>query len=672
MQTRTFNGQSFLETLLLLALIVMASIRASAQIYSVVGFDPQGDGRDTALADAAQLSYRYDKQQDLLWLRLSLYGIPHEQSFGVHLAFDTGGDETAKLNWWGGNKAFKFDRLVTARVARGESGYQGTIGLSDAAGAQSKQFNNLLQHDLQIRVDGDAILIGVKRTDITDQFKFKLIAAVGSQQQWNDDLPNVGAITIDLAAERPPRGLAEIDVSRNNLAFAADYKTLANQRPPVIIKKGQGKQPLILIPGMYSSARSFAEFIARNQARYKFYVVTPPGLQGTPARPMPAAGTSFSNLTWTRQLEQDILALIRGEKLVKPVIVAERQPGSVAAMELALEQPDQIGGVILVGTNLTQFFLSPKDPGRKSPVTLPERVKLVDEGWAVKWFKYVTLETWNSGDLLPEWFSSDAARAQQAWEELEAAPLPVKIRYLCEYWASDVTLRLDRLRAPVLAVIPNFDEKFLANPTNSFTKTSFVDPWEPLASKQPKLELVKIPDARLLVLEDQPNQADDAIAMFVAKMEGSKSMKSTQIVNRSAPGATVAPLLIYEDVAKAIDWLCDTFGFTERLRAAGPDGKLNHAQLAIAEGSVILGRQGGEFRVPRPKEVSQYVFVHVEDVDKHFEQARGRGAQILQPPMDMPFGERQYTAEDPWGHRWTFSQSIADVAPGAWGARQAK
>ena len=142
------------------------------------------------------------------------------------------------------------------------------------------------------------------------------------------------------------------------------------------------------------------------------------------------------------------------------------------------------------------------------------------------------------------------------------------------------------------------------------------------------------------------------------------------VVNRSAPKATVIPILVYEDVAKAIEWLCDTFGFTERLRAAGPGDSVIHAQLAIAEGAVMLGRQGGEFRPPRPNEVSQYVTVHVENVDEHFERARQSGARILKSPADMPFGERQYTVEDPWGHRWTFSQSIADVAPEAGGARQ--
>jgi len=50
-------------------------------------------------------------------------------------------------------------------------------------------------------------------------------------------------------------------------------------------------------------------------------------------------------------------------------------------------------------------------------------------------------------------------------------------------------------------------------------------------------------------------------------MAMAKSQKNPAIVNRSAPGATVVPVLVYEDVGKAIDWLCGAFGFEERLRA---------------------------------------------------------------------------------------------------------
>jgi uncharacterized glyoxalase superfamily protein PhnB len=138
--------------------------------------------------------------------------------------------------------------------------------------------------------------------------------------------------------------------------------------------------------------------------------------------------------------------------------------------------------------------------------------------------------------------------------------------------------------------------------------------------------------------------------------------------NRSAPSATVVPVLVYEDVGEAVDWLCKAFGFSERLRYTGRDGRVTHAQLAIAECAVMLGARGGEFRPPRPGEVNQYVVVHVDDVDGHFAQAKRFGAKIRQPPADQPFGERQYTAEDHAGHRWTFSQHVADVAPEEWGA----
>lgn len=144
------------------------------------------------------------------------------------------------------------------------------------------------------------------------------------------------------------------------------------------------------------------------------------------------------------------------------------------------------------------------------------------------------------------------------------------------------------------------------------------------------------------------------------------------VSNRSAPTATVVPVLIYEDVGEAINWLCRAFGFTERLRHAGRDGTVSHAQLAIAEGAIMLGRQGDTFRPPRPGEVSQYVLIHVDDVDRHFEHAKQFGARIVKPLTNMPFGERLYTAEDHAGHRWTFSQHVADVAPEAWGATPAR
>jgi uncharacterized glyoxalase superfamily protein PhnB len=133
--------------------------------------------------------------------------------------------------------------------------------------------------------------------------------------------------------------------------------------------------------------------------------------------------------------------------------------------------------------------------------------------------------------------------------------------------------------------------------------------------------------------------------------------------NRSIPSATVIPVLIYPDVRAAVAWLSEAFGFKERVKI----GEDHRSQMAIGDGAVIIGDVRGDRRPPRPQESTSSVMVRVLDLDAHCEYAHEHGARILDQPCDFPFGERQYSAEDPWGHRWTFSETIADVAPEEWG-----
>lgn len=142
--------------------------------------------------------------------------------------------------------------------------------------------------------------------------------------------------------------------------------------------------------------------------------------------------------------------------------------------------------------------------------------------------------------------------------------------------------------------------------------------------------------------------------------------------NRSAPPGAVVPVLRYNDVGKAIEWLSGAFGFIERLRTAPEaDGTIHHAQVAAGGGSVILTGRTAEQRSSSSSSahgLSQGIYVQVKDVDRHFEQARQFGARIVSEPRTCEFGERQYSAQDLEGYCWTFSQSVADVAPEEWGA----
>jgi PhnB protein len=126
----------------------------------------------------------------------------------------------------------------------------------------------------------------------------------------------------------------------------------------------------------------------------------------------------------------------------------------------------------------------------------------------------------------------------------------------------------------------------------------------------------------------------------------------------------ITPYLLYEDVGSALDWLAQAVGFHERMRLPGPDGKITHAEMELADGVVMMGNPGPEYRNPRRLgQVTQSIYVYVEDVDKHFEHARGAGATILAEPEDQFYGDRRYSAVDLEGHEWHFAQHVRDVAP---------
>jgi uncharacterized glyoxalase superfamily protein PhnB len=133
--------------------------------------------------------------------------------------------------------------------------------------------------------------------------------------------------------------------------------------------------------------------------------------------------------------------------------------------------------------------------------------------------------------------------------------------------------------------------------------------------------------------------------------------------NRSIPSAQVIPVLVYPDVREAVAWLEEAFGFVERLQI----GDSHRSQLRFGDGGLIVGDVRGERRPPQEGIETHSVVVRVDDARAHCEHARAHGARILMEPTDFEYGERQYSAEDPAGHRWTFSETLRDVHPDEWG-----
>jgi uncharacterized glyoxalase superfamily protein PhnB len=128
----------------------------------------------------------------------------------------------------------------------------------------------------------------------------------------------------------------------------------------------------------------------------------------------------------------------------------------------------------------------------------------------------------------------------------------------------------------------------------------------------------------------------------------------------------IAPYLYYEDARAAVDWLCRAFGFEKVAVFEGEDGRVEHAELRLGDGTVMLGQPGRDYRNPNHAgRGTAGVHVYVDDVDAHFEQARSAGAVIHTEPTDQPYGDRRYDCDDLEGHNWFFATAMSPRASGA-------
>ena len=128
----------------------------------------------------------------------------------------------------------------------------------------------------------------------------------------------------------------------------------------------------------------------------------------------------------------------------------------------------------------------------------------------------------------------------------------------------------------------------------------------------------------------------------------------------------VMPYLHINGAAAAIDFYGEIFGAKERMRMAGPDGKVGHCELELGDSVIMLADEFPEMGAQSPKTIGGTpvtVMVYVDDVDTVFDRAVKAGATSLRPVEDKFYGDRGGEFEDRWGHRWSIATHIEDVAP---------
>ncbi len=104
---------------------------------------------------------------------------------------------------------------------------------------------------------------------------------------------------------------------------------------------------------------------------------------------------------------------------------------------------------------------------------------------------------------------------------------------------------------------------------------------------------------------------------------------------------TVIPRIFTPDVAGLVDFLKDVFEATGDVAAGRP------TELQIDD-TVIIISDGGDLR----QTTSSVFYIYVEDADATYHRAVARGAETIEPPTDMPYGDRRAIVRDPSQNIW--------------------
>ena len=126
------------------------------------------------------------------------------------------------------------------------------------------------------------------------------------------------------------------------------------------------------------------------------------------------------------------------------------------------------------------------------------------------------------------------------------------------------------------------------------------------------------------------------------------------------------PYLVLNDAAAAIEFYIAAFDAEELTRHIAPHSdRIMHAHLKINSGDLMLSddfspEMGGKSETPIALGGSPVtIALEVEDAYAAWDKAIAAGAIVTMPLADQFWGDRYGQLKDPFGHKWSISQTIA-------------
>tara|TARA_B100000029_G_scaffold178797_1_gene176159 strand:+ start:64 stop:432 length:369 start_codon:yes stop_codon:yes gene_type:complete len=112
------------------------------------------------------------------------------------------------------------------------------------------------------------------------------------------------------------------------------------------------------------------------------------------------------------------------------------------------------------------------------------------------------------------------------------------------------------------------------------------------------------------------------------------------MANRPEGWHTVTSRLLVEDPGGLVRFIKTVF------QASGERQLERPSEIWIGDSVIMVS----DASTRRP--TSACLYVYVDDVDSVWERARAEGATAIEPPTDLPWGDRRVIVEDAWGNMW--------------------
>lgn len=128
---------------------------------------------------------------------------------------------------------------------------------------------------------------------------------------------------------------------------------------------------------------------------------------------------------------------------------------------------------------------------------------------------------------------------------------------------------------------------------------------------------------------------------------------------------SVIAYLIVDDAARALDFYRDAFGAEEIYRLPMGD-RIGHAETRIGDTVLMLSDEWPDMNALSPNSrggATSSFMIYVEDADAAYARAVQAGARADRPVKQEFWGDRIGSVIDPFGHRWSLSTHVEDVAP---------